>query len=328
MKKHATREAYGDALVEMMDENPNIVALDADLASCTKGCRANEIAPLRHFDLGIAESNMMAVAAGLAASGKIAFASTFAMFASGRAFEQIRNSIAYPGLNVKICATHAGISVGEDGATHQCIEDISLMRTIPGMQVIVPSDYKEAKEAIKYAASHPGPFYIRLGRNAVKTIYEDDHVFEMGKGDILKEGDSFSSIVLIACGSTVQECLKAYEKLAVKPMIVNMSTLCPIDQNLIENLGQRFHTIITVEDHLVTGGLGSAVAEILAQSRNNARLVRLGIQNSFGESGKADELYRKYGIDSAAIIRAVKQNTESLTADPSDFICSYEPLMF
>lgn len=301
MAKIATRVAYGDALKQLMAADKNIVALDADLAGSTKGAEAKKVAPERHFDMGIAEANMMAVAAGLAASGKIAFASTFAMFATGRAYEQIRNSIAYPRLNVKICASHAGVSVGEDGASHQCIEDISLMRTIPGMRVIVPCDYNEALQAVKYAAYQDGPFFVRLGRSGVEEVNDENYVFEFGKGVVLKEGDPDSDVVLVATGSSVQECLKAHDAMDVKPKVVNIHTIAPIDRELIEELNKTYKKIITVEDHLVTGGLGSAVAEVMVETQGNAKLVRLGVQNVFGESGKPDELYHKLGFDAEAI---------------------------
>lgn len=306
MAKIATRVAYGDALKQLMAEDRNIVALDADLAGSTKGAEAKKVAPERHFDMGIAEGNMMAVAAGLAASGKIAFASTFAMFATGRAYEQIRNSIVYPALNVKVCASHAGVSVGEDGASHQCIEDVSLMRTIPGMRVIVPCDYNEALQAIKYIACQDGPFYVRLGRSGVEQVNDENYVFTFGKGVVLKEGDPNSRIALIGSGSSVQECLKAYDMLDVKPKVVNMHTISPIDAGMIEELKKTCDTIITVEDHLITGGLGSAVAEVMASAEGGARLVRLGVPNVFGESGKPDELYHKFGFDAEAIKNAVE----------------------
>ena len=306
MAKIATRVAYGDALKQLMAEDRNIVALDADLAGSTKGAEAKKVAPERHFDMGIAEGNMMAVAAGLAASGKIAFASTFAMFATGRAYEQIRNSIVYPALNVKVCASHAGVSVGEDGASHQCIEDVSLMRTIPGMRVIVPCDYNEALQAIKYIAYQDGPFYVRLGRSGVEQVNDENYVFTFGKGVVLKEGDPNSRIALIGSGSSVQECLKAYDMLDVKPKVVNMHTISPIDAGMIEELKKTCDTIITVEDHLITGGLGSAVAEVMASAEGGARLVRLGVPNVFGESGNPDELYHKFGFDAEAIKNAVE----------------------
>lgn len=307
MTKIATRVAYGDALKELMQKDENIVALDADLAGSTKGAEAKKVAPERHFDMGIAEGNMMAVAAGLAASGKIAFASTFAMFATGRAYEQIRNSICYPELNVKICASHAGVSVGEDGASHQAIEDISLMRSIPGMRVIVPCDYIEAKQAIKEMAYQDGPCYVRLGRSGVEQVNDEDYVFEFGKGVVLKEGDPDNEVVLIGTGASVQECLKAYEQLEKKPKVVNIHTIKPIDEELIADLANNYSTLVSVEDHLITGGLGSAIAEVMAENGGKAKLVRLGIPNVFGESGKPEQLYHKFGIDCDSIVEEVKK---------------------
>ena len=298
MAKIATRIAYGDALKELLKEDKNIVVLDADLAGSTKSGEAKKVDPSRHFDMGIAEGNMMSVAAGLAASGKIAFASSFAMFATGRAFEQIRNSIGYTHLNVKVCASHAGISVGEDGASHQCIEDISLMRGIPGMKVIVPCDYNEAKQAIKTVAYTDGPCYVRLGRSGVETVTPEDYKFELGKGVILKEG---KKVALVATGLMVQEALKAREMMKETPTVVNIHTIKPIDVQLIQQLAQTHDTIVTCEEHSIIGGLGSAVAEVLAETGSSCKLVRVGIQDVFGESGKPAELFAKYKIDANAI---------------------------
>ena len=298
MAKIATRIAYGDALKELLKEDKNIVVLDADLAGSTKSGEAKKVDPSRHFDMGIAEGNMMSVAAGLAASGKIAFASSFAMFATGRAFEQIRNSIGYTHLNVKVCASHAGISVGEDGASHQCIEDISLMRGIPGMKVIVPCDYNEAKQAIKTVAYTDGPCYVRLGRSGVETVTPEDYKFELGKGVILKEG---KKVALVATGLMVQEELKASEMMKETPTVVNIHTIKPIDVQLIQQLAQTHDTIVTCEEHSIIGGLGSAVAEVLAETGSSCKLVRVGIQDVFGESGKPAELFAKYKIDANAI---------------------------
>ena len=298
MAKIATRIAYGDALKELLKEDKNIVVLDADLAGSTKSGEAKKVDPSRHFDMGIAEGNMMSVAAGLAASGKIAFASSFAMFATGRAFEQIRNSIGYTHLNVKVCASHAGISVGEDGASHQCIEDISLMRGIPGMKVIVPCDYNEAKQAIKTVAYTDGPCYVCLGRSGVETVTPEDYKFELGKGVILKEG---KKVALVATGLMVQEALKASEMMKETPTVVNIHTIKPIDVQLIQQLAQTHDTIVTCEEHSIIGGLGSAVAEVLAETGSSCKLVRVGIQDVFGESGKPAELFAKYKIDANAI---------------------------
>ena len=300
MAKIATRIAYGDALKELLKEDKNIVVLDADLAGSTKSGEAKKVDPSRHFDMGIAEGNMMSVAAGLAASGKIAFASSFAMFATGRAFEQIRNSIGYTHLNVKVCASHAGISVGEDGASHQCIEDISLMRGIPGMKVIVPCDYNEAKQAIKTVAYTDGPCYVRLGRSGVETVTPEDYKFELGKGVILKEG---KKVALVATGLMVQEALKASEMMKETPTVVNIHTIKPIDVQLIQQLAQTHDTIVTCEEHSIIGGLGSAVAEVLAETGSSCKLVRVGVQDVFGESGKPAELFAKYKIDAQAIAK-------------------------
>lgn len=307
MAKIATRIAYGDALKELMKEDGDIVVLDADLAGSTKSGEARKVDPARHFDMGIQEGNMMSVAAGLAASGKNVFASTFAMFATGRAYEQIRNSIGYPRLNVKVCASHAGVSVGEDGASHQCIEDINLMRAIPGMRVIVPCDYNEAKAAIKYIANKPGPFYVRLGRSGVDEVNGPDYEFEFGKGIVLREGDPASKVAIIATGNLVQEALAAYEEMEVKPTVVNIHTIKPIDRELIAELAKNNETIITAEDHLTTGGLGSAVAEVMAEAGAPARLIRLGLNDTFGQSGKPDELYHYYGMDREAIRRTAEE---------------------
>lgn len=301
MAKVATRVAYGDALKELMVENKNVVVLDADLAGSTKSGEAKKVDPSRHFDMGIAEGNMMSVAAGLATSGKIAYASTFAMFATGRGFEQIRNSIGYPQLNVKICASHAGISVGEDGASHQCIEDVSLMRGIPGMKVIVPCDYNEAKQACKAVAEIDGPCYVRLGRSGVESVNGDDYKFELGKGVVLQKGEK---VALVATGLMVQEALEAAKKMETAPTVVNIHTIKPIDKELIIELAKTHDTIVTCEEHSIIGGLGSAVAEVLAEAGTACKLVRVGVQDVFGESGKPAELFAKYKIDADAIVEA------------------------
>lgn len=306
MAKIATRIAYGDAIKDLMQQDENIVVLDADLAGSTKSGEAKKVDPKRHFDMGIAEGNMMSVAAGLAASGKICFASSFAMFATGRAYEQIRNSIGYPHLNVKVCASHAGVSVGEDGASHQCIEDISLMRTIPGMRVVVPCDYNEAKAAIKNIAYMDGPVYVRLGRSGVDEINDENYVFEFGKGIVLKEGDPNSKVAVVATGNLVQEALKAYDELEVKPTVVNIHTIKPIDKELIAKLAKENDVIITAEDHLITGGLGSAVAEAMSETGQACKLIRIGMDDTFGQSGTPDKLYRYYGIDSQAIVETIQ----------------------
>lgn len=305
MASIATRIAYGDALKELLQEDENIVVLDADLAGSTKSGEAKKVDPSRHFDMGIAEGNMMSVAAGLAASGKIAFASTFAMFATGRGFEQIRNSIGYPRLNVKICASHAGISVGEDGASHQCIEDINLMRGIPGMTVVVPCDYNEAKQAVRSIAYHDGPCYVRLGRSGVEEVTPEGYQFELGKGVVLKEG---TKVALVATGSMVQESLKASELLDFEPTVVNIHTIKPIDKELIVELVNSHDLIVTCEEHSIIGGLGSAVAEVMAEAGCPCKLARVGVQDVFGESGKPKELFEAYGLDPQSIVNVVKNN--------------------
>lgn len=266
VKKIATRDSYGNALVELGKEHENLVVLDADLAAATKTGVFKKVFPERHIDCGIAECNMMGVAAGLATTGKVPFASSFAMFAAGRAFEQIRNSIGYPKLNVKIGATHAGISVGEDGATHQCNEDIALMRTIPGMVVINPSDDVEARAAVKAAYEHEGPVYLRFGRLAVPVINDrEDYKFELGKGVVLREG---KDITLIATGLPVAETLEAAEKLAadgIDAKVINIHTIKPLDEELIVEAAKETGKVVTIEEHSVIGGLGSAVCDVLSE---------------------------------------------------------------
>ena len=298
MAKVATRVAYGDALKELMVENKNVVVLDADLAGSTKSGEAKKVDPSRHFDMGIAEGNMMSVAAGLAASGKIAYASTFAMFATGRGFEQIRNSIGYPQLNVKICASHAGISVGEDGASHQCIEDIALMRSIPNMKVFQPCDAKQTEEIIKAVYSIEGPCYVRLGRLGVEDVYDENYKYEFGKGTVLKKG---SKVAIIASGLMVQESLKAYDLLENKPTIIDIPTIKPIDKELIIETAKTHDVIVTVEEHNIYGGLGSAVSEVLAPEGIACRQYMLGMQDTFGRSGKPKELLDYYGLDAKHI---------------------------
>ncbi|MDO4465594.1 MAG: transketolase C-terminal domain-containing protein [Bacillota bacterium] len=302
MASIATRIAFGDALKELMAEDTNIVAFDADLAGSTKSGEAKKVDPNRHFDMGIAEANMMSAAAGMAASGKIAFVSSFAMFATGRAFEQIRNSVGYPHANVKICASHAGISVGEDGATHQCIEDISLLRGIPGMKVVVPCDYNEAKAAIRAIAYEDGPCYVRLGRSGVEEFFDENYVFEFGKGIVLNKGEK---VAIVATGSMVQESMKAKEMMDINPTVVNMHTIKPIDKDLIIELAKTHEYMIAAEEHSVIGGLGSAVAEVLAEAGTGCKLIRIGIQDKFGESGKPGELFEKYGISANQIAQKV-----------------------
>ena len=306
VKKIATRESYGHALVELGKEHEEVVVLDADLAEATKTGIFKKEFPERHIDCGIAECNMMGIAAGLAATGKVPFASSFAMFAAGRAFEQIRNSIGYPHLNVKIGATHAGISVGEDGATHQCNEDIALMRTIPGMVVINPSDDVEARAAVKAAYEHQGPVYLRFGRLAVPVINDrPDYKFEIGKGVVLKEG---TDLTIVATGLCVNESLMAAAKLeeeGVHAQVINIHTIKPIDADLIAEAAKKTGKIVTVEEHSVIGGLGSAVCDVLCE-REPVKVLKIGMNDVFGESGPAVKLLEKYGLDAAGIYAKIK----------------------
>jgi transketolase len=310
VKKIATRESYGNALAELGAEFENLVVLDADLAAATKTGVFKKAFPDRHIDCGIAECNMMGIAAGLAATGKIPFASSFAMFAAGRAFEQVRNSIAYPKLNVKIGATHAGISVGEDGATHQCNEDIALMRTIPGMVVINPSDDVEAKAAVRAAIEHEGPVYLRFGRLAVPVINEKpDYTFELGKGVVLREG---GDVTIIATGLPVSECLAAADKLAadgIDAKVINIHTIKPLDEELVLAAAKETGKVVTVEEHSVIGGLGSAVCDVLSE-KCPTKVMKIGINDTFGESGPAVELVKKYGLDADSIYAKVKDFTK------------------
>lgn len=306
VKRIATREGYGNALAELGAEYDNVVVLDADLAGSTKTAVFGKVFPERHINCGIAEGNMMSVAAGLAATGKVAFASSFAMFASGRAFEQIRNSIGYPHLNVKIGASHAGISVGEDGATHQCNEDIALMRTIPGMVIINPSDDVEARAAVRAAYEHEGPVYLRLGRLAVPVINDHaDYKFELGKGVVLREG---KDVTIFATGLEVAETLEAADMLAadgIEAKVVNIHTIKPIDEELVVAAAQETGKVVTVEEHSVIGGLGSAVCDVLSE-KAPTKVMKIGVNDVFGESGPALELIKKYGLDAKSIYEKVK----------------------
>ena len=307
VKKIATRESYGNALLELGRKHPEVVVLDADLAGATKtGVFLKEF-PERHIDCGIAECNMIGVAAGLSATGKVPFASSFAMFVAGRAFEQVRNSVGYPKLNVKIGATHAGISVGEDGATHQCNEDIALMRTIPGMVVINPSDDIEAKEAVKAAYDHYGPVYLRFGRLPVPVINDrPDYKFELGKGIVLREG---KDLTIVATGLEVNEALIAAEKLAsegIEAEVINIHTIKPLDEELIVSSAKKTGKVVTVEEHSVIGGLGSAVCDVLS-AKCPTPVLKIGVQDTYGESGPAVELIKKYGLDSEGIYNSIKK---------------------
>lgn len=306
IKKIATRDSYGNMLAELGAQHEDIVVLDADLAAATKTGVFKNAYPERFIDCGIAECNMIGVAAGLAASGKVPFASSFAMFAAGRAFEQVRNSVGYPHLNVKIGATHAGISVGEDGATHQCNEDIALMRTIPGMVVINPSDDVEAKAAVRAAYEHNGPVYLRFGRLAVPVINDrPDYKFELGKGVTLREG---KDVAVIATGLPVNNCLEAAEKLAkdgINAKVINIHTIKPLDEEIVIAAAAECGKVVTVEEHSVIGGLGSAVCEVLSE-KAPTRVLKIGVNDTFGESGPAAELLKKYGLDTDSIYEKVK----------------------
>jgi len=306
VKKIATRESYGNALAECGAKYPDLVVLDADLAGATKTGVFQKAFPDRHIDCGIAECNMTGIAAGLATCGKIPFISSFAMFAAGRNFEQVRNSIGYPHLNVKIGATHAGITVGEDGATHQCNEDIALMRVIPGMTVIVPSDDVEARAAVEAAINYVGPVYMRFGRSAVPVINDNpDYKFEIGKGVLLKEG---SDVTIIATGICVAEALAAAEKLAadgVNAEVINIHTIKPLDEELVVASAKKTGKVITVEEHSVIGGLGAAVCEVLS-ANCPTKVCRIGINDRFGESGPAGALVAKYGLDGESIYQKAK----------------------
>ena len=302
MIKKATREGYAAALEELA-QSPDIIVMDADLGAATKSATFKKFAPERFIDSGIAEANMMGVAAGLATCGKTVLASSFAMFATGRAFEQIRNSIAYPCLNVKICATHAGISVGEDGASHQCNEGIALMRTLPNMVVINPADAVEAKAAVLEAVRHEGPVYVRLGRLAIPQVFNENYRFTIGKGQVLADGED---VTIIATGLMVNEALKAKDILAkqgIGARIVNMATIKPIDKALVIESAKKTGCIVTAEEHSIIGGLGSAVAEVLSEECPTP-LVRVGVNDTFGESGPAWELLKKYGLSAENIAKA------------------------
>ena len=307
VKKIATRESYGNALVELGAEHDNLIVLDADLAAATKTGVFKKAYPDRHIDCGIAECNMMGIAAGLSTTGIVPFASTFAMFAAGRAFEQVRNSIGYPHLNVKIGATHAGISVGEDGATHQCNEDIALMRTIPGMVILNPADDVEAKACVKAAYEYNGPVYLRFGRLAVPVINDrPDYKFELGKGVVLREG---KDVTIVATGLCVSSALEAAEKLAadgIDAEVINIHTIKPLDEELIVAAAKETGKVVTVEEHSVIGGLGSAVCDALAE-KCPVPVKKIGVQDVFGESGPAAALLAKYKLDGEGVYEQVKE---------------------
>ncbi len=306
VKKMATRDGYGKGLVALGAEHEDIVVLDADLAGSTKTGMFAKAYPDRHFNCGIAEGNMMAVAAGLAAAGMTPFASSFAMFASGRAYEQIRNSIGYPALNVKIGASHGGMSVGEDGASHQCCEDFALLRSIPGMTIICPADGVEAEAATKAAYAHQGPVYLRFGRLAVPVFHEEGFEFVIGKGEIMKDG---SDVAIIANGLMVYEAIQAGEKLeemGIHPMIINMSTVKPLDEALVLEAAKKCGKIITCEEHSVVGGLGEAVCSFLSENYPTP-VRRIGVNDQFGQSGPAAEVLRHYGLCADNIVKVAAE---------------------
>ena len=307
MEKKATRDSYGEALVMLAEKRPDLVVLDADLAAATKTGVFKKAYPDRHIDCGIAECNMMGIAAGLSTTGIVPFASTFAMFAAGRAFEQVRNSIGYPHLNVKIGATHAGISVGEDGATHQCNEDIALMRTIPGMVILNPADDVEAKACVKAAYEYNGPVYLRFGRLAVPVINDrPDYKFELGKGVVLREG---KDVTIVATGLCVSSAVEAAVKLAadgIDAKIINIHTIKPLDEELIVAAAKETGKVVTVEEHSVIGGLGSAVCDALAE-KCPVPVKKIGVQDVFGESGPAAALLAKYKLDGEGVYEQVKE---------------------
>ncbi|MFA5536971.1 MAG: transketolase family protein [Bacillota bacterium] len=302
----ATRDAYGKALAELGKNNPKVVVLDADLAGSTKTINFKKLFPERFFNMGIAEQNLMGTAAGLASSGKVTFASTFAIFAVGRAFEQIRNSIAYPKMNVKIAATHAGLTVGEDGASHQAIEDIALMRSIPEMVVIVPADGVETEQAVKAAADYHGPVYLRLGRARVPVIYDNNYQFKIGRAHLLREG---KDVGLIATGLMVAVALEAAELLqreGIAAAVLNVSTIKPLDQEAILDLARKTGALVTAEEHTVLGGLGSAVAETVGESFP-VPVMRVGVEDVFGESGSPKELLEAYGLTKENLVQKAKE---------------------
>ena len=306
VKKIATRESYGSALVELGAENPNVVVLDADLAAATKTGMFKKAYPDRHIDCGMAECNRVGLAAGLATTGKIPFVSSFAMFAAGRAFEQVRNSVGYPHLNVKIGATHAGITVGEDGASHQCNEDIALMRTIPGMVVMCPADDVEAKAAVKAAAAYQGPVYMRFGRAACPVINDvPDYHFEIGKGRVVREGSDVTIVATGICVGNALEAAKMLEADGISAEVINICTIKPLDEELIIGSVKKTGKVVTAEEHSVIGGLGSAVCDALCKSYP-APVCKIGMQDTFGESGSAAALVEKYKLDGKGIYEQVK----------------------
>ena len=305
VKKIATRDSYGKALAALGEEHPDLVVLDADLAGATKTATFQKAFPDRHFDCGIAEANMVCVAAGLSTTGLVPFASSFAMFAAGRAFEQVRNSVGYPHLNVKIGATHGGLSVGEDGASHQCCEDFALMRSIPGMVVMSPADDVEARAMVKAAYEYVGPVYMRFGRAAVPVIHEEDYKFEIGKGEVLKDG---KDVAIIANGLMVAEALEAAETLkaeGIEAMVINMATIKPLDQELVLSAAKKCGKVVTVEEHNIIGGLGEAVCSCLSE-KYPVPVKRVGVNDEFGHSGPAGALLKAFGLCADNIVAQTK----------------------
>ena len=306
VKKIATRDSYGKALAALGAEHENLVVLDADLAGATKTATFQKAFPNRHFDCGIAEANMICVAAGMSTTGLVPFASTFAMFAAGRAFEQVRNSIGYPHLNVKIGATHGGISVGEDGASHQCCEDFALMRTIPGMVVMSPADDVEAQAMVKAAYEHVGPVYMRFGRAAVPVIHGDDFTFRIGKGEVLRDG---TDVAIIANGLMTYEAMVAAEELAkdgINAMVINMATIKPLDEELVLEAARKCGRVITAEEHSVIGGLGEAVCGLLSEKLPTP-VKRVGVNDEFGHSGPAAALLKQFGLSAENLVKTAKE---------------------
>ena len=306
-EKKATRQAYGEALIELCEKNDKVVVLDADLANATQTCKLAKAHPEKFYNCGIAEGNMMDIGAGLSTMGLIPFCSTFAMFAAGRAYEQIRNSIAYPHFNVKICATHAGVSVGEDGGSHQCIEDLALMRAIPGMTVICPADANEARAAVMAIASYNGPVYMRLARLAT-PVFEGDMVkpFTLGKANVLREG---KDVALFATGLMVNEVLECAKLLAadgIDAAVINVHTLKPIDAECVTKYATQCGKVVTIEEHSVIGGLGDAVADVL-MGKVNCKFKKIGVNDQFGQSGKAADVLREYGLTADRIAEVVKK---------------------
>ena len=305
MKKVATRDSYGNALKELGAEHMDLVVLDADLAGATKTGVFQKAFPDRHYDCGIAEANMICVAAGMSTAGLVPFASSFAMFAAGRAFEQVRNSVGYPHLNVKIGATHGGISVGEDGASHQCCEDFALMRSIPGMTVICPADDVEARAAVKAAYEMQGPVYLRFGRLAVPVFHEEDYKFQIGKGEVVKDG---KDVAIIANGLLVYEAITAAQELAatgIDAMVINMATIKPLDEELVIEAAKKCGKVITCEEHSVIGGLGEAVCSVLSEKLPTP-VRRIGVNDEFGHSGPAVDLLKQFGLSAEHIVEVAK----------------------